>query len=108
MSINYCPTNEVTHNKNQFLLFKSTFATKLNHLKTLGHKLQIQEMIDFWLKDNIDDLYGLTKKGFLRSASEKQLRSINLKYKFGKLSFDEAAKMELNAHYQEVSEEIIR
>jgi uncharacterized protein YeaO (DUF488 family) len=39
ISVNYCLSKDVSHSKNQFLIFKSTFAQKLNHMKTQGHKL---------------------------------------------------------------------
>ena len=98
----------MAHSKNQFLIFKSTFGQKINHLKTLGHKIKIIEQVNYWLYANIDELYEKSKNGFLKQASEKQLMSINMKHKFGNMTFDEAAKLEFKTQLQDISEELIR
>ena len=64
----------------------------------MGQKIKITELVNYWLNEIINELYEDSKEGFLKQASEKQLNSINLKQKFGNMTFDEAAKLEFKTH----------
>lgn len=61
LNIKYCIPEDVKKNRQQFLVYKSAFAQKQAHLKSLGQKLITTSKINAWIEDDIDILYPKLK-----------------------------------------------
>ena len=55
INIKFCPPAEVGKNKKHFLLFRSTFSTKLHHIKLQGKKLELMKKILGWINFEDDE-----------------------------------------------------
>ena len=55
--VRYCKEEEVMEKNRIFLLFKSQFLAKMQHINSNGHNLLLFKKINVWIEDNWEDLY---------------------------------------------------
>lgn len=63
LNLDYCPEKEILKRRMNFLRFKGGFLSKVRLLKQNGNNIQINERLNKWICDNLDQLYDDHKRG---------------------------------------------
>lgn len=55
--VRYCKEDEVLQKNRIFLMFKSQFLAKMQHINSNGHNMQLFRRISIWIENNWEELY---------------------------------------------------
>lgn len=57
LNVRFCPEGEINKKRQETLIMKAQFSTKLKHLKSQGQKFQKLGKIETWVEENVDSLF---------------------------------------------------